>query len=779
MAERRDKGDASAPRKRALQRVYGSVETLSLRYRALEALVKGLFPQENIQDTNVLFNIAAARNISMPANDDFTPANIFANSGQRSLSSPQEQPRQQTQPPSQLHLQALPTPQTVIESVRSIETSSPASTLKGSQHNPFSEIRQPSRQTEELIPTRHGVPHYFGPSSSFRLATTIRGLVARCKAVSGSDFPVFRGSASSQSPATIRPASANPSDEEYAVPSTRRLLSPPQGLRGRKRSRLQMEESDDQWDANGKAASNTIADLLPSRSLADALVSAYFDHVHIYLPLFHRSMFQFRLEATFRRRTELLKDCTDIGWLICLALVFSFGCQQLHDHDPEQAHILRLKYLGFAKTYFRQLFVSTSLANIQAFILLNVHHHIIGQKSTSWLLIGLAARMAITMGMHRDGLNAEFDPIERNTRRQVWWSIYTFEKILCSILGRPTVIDDSEMSMRIPDAPMIEQRNMSAEFMSYAFALVQMSYKIRQRAYFGSDTAEERSPTLAVATTLLCECDKFYATIPNHLSVDFSPVATEQRTRNLLLHVYYYYTRCIVSRDFLIHKVERNIAYLEKQSPPFSEDWNTTLALSEDCVESAHQSLRCILAGSNTGMMIYSWLDLFFIFHPVLIVCADFLARPRDLRDSSRDMERKEMVQAMLAHVSGMKKLSPTYTILSRIAMQFASMTGVYDEKILSREASSQAHDPSVEPPLEMGDDDQSSDHIAISDVQEDWFASAASNLGLDFFDLNQNIGTVPSAAQATQHACPQPYDPKTAEVDDWTAKTLKGMHTM
>ncbi|KAH7078396.1 fungal-specific transcription factor domain-containing protein [Paraphoma chrysanthemicola] len=817
MSDRRDKAEASAPRKRALvscdrcklrrarcirdnpdepcadcklsgvqcesklprkQRVYGSVETLSVRYRALESLVKGLFPQENTQDTNVIFKIAAARGISMPANDDFTPADIFNTSSQRSPALQAPAP-QQTLPP-QSHLPILPSPQTIMESVRPDSTSSPASTSKGTHENPFSEVLQPSRQTEELIPTRHGVPHYFGPSSSFRLATTIRGLVARCKTIQGLDFPVYRGPDSSHSDAasrnfaSVHPSNTNLSDEEYTVPLPRRALSPSYGPRGLKRSRLQMEESDNQWDANGSAESSTIADLLPSRPLADALTSAYFDRVHVYLALFHRSMFQYKLEATFQRKTELLKDCTDVGWLICLAMVFSFGCQQLQDHDPDQAHILRLKYLGFVKSYFRKLFLTTSLHNVQAFVLLNLHHHMIGQKSTSWLLIGLAARMAITMGMHRDGLNAEFDPIERNTRRQVWFSIYIFEKILCSILGRPTVIDDSEMAMKIPDPLMMEQKNMSVEFMSCAFVLMQMSYKVRQRAYFDEDTGEERSPSVPVAVSLLRECDRFFPTLPPQHAADFSPLPPERRSLALLLHMYYYHVRCIVSRDFLIQKVERNISYMEQQSPPFSEDWDTTLALSEDCVESAYQSLRCILAGTNLGMMWYSFLDLFFLFHSVMIVCADFLARPRQQRDSPKDVERKEMVQAMLAYVHGLTKLAPTYTILNRIATQFASMTGVYDESTATRESSGQAYDPSTGPPSDAGDDPN---HINISDVQEDWFASATTNLGLDFFDLGQVASSGPTAAHDATYT--QYQKSTTSEVDDWTTSTLRGMHTM
>jgi proline utilization trans-activator len=388
--------ESKLPRK---QRVYGSVETLSMRYRALESLVKGLFPHENVQDTNTIFKLAAARNISMPASDDYAPANIFSDSSQGSVNLQEEQ--NQGPPHSVLHAerQRRPSLQTGHHLAQSADTSLPASTSKHNQHNPFSEVQQPSQQPEELIQTRHGVPHYFGPSSSFRLATTIRALVARCKAIQ--DIPEFRRFDSTRADAIIRTSiplpstSTNPSDEEYTAPNLRDPHPPSRGTK--KRSRSVMEEASGQWEhVNSSLNLNTIADLLPPRSLADAFVSAYFDYVHIYLPLFHRGMFQFRLETTYSQTAEPLKECQDIGWLICLALIFSFGCQQLQEHDPEQAHILRLKYVGFAKTYFRKLITSTSLVNVQALVLLNLHHHSVGQKSSSWLLIGLGARMVGT-----------------------------------------------------------------------------------------------------------------------------------------------------------------------------------------------------------------------------------------------------------------------------------------------------------------------------------------------------------------------------------------------
>ena len=394
--------ESKLPRK---QRVYGSVETLSLRYRALEALVKGLFPQENTQDVNVLYQIAASRNINMPASNDFAPADIFSSSSSsqqtpsQTLHQQQQEPQQSPQMLQTFQPTPPPPPKAMDDPSLAVEATFNMSPSKGrSQQNALSGWSQPSRLTEELIPMRHGVPHYFGPSSSFRIATTIRALVARYKAVSEAESLLYRtpgsyhSDSASRSGKSYRHSSTNPSDEEDSAFFSRASSVQERGERNQ--SSAHSDDLEDEWEHHdGGPNLRIIGDLLPSRSLADALVSAYFDHVHVYLPLFHRSMFQFRLEATYSQKSEPLKDCTDIGWLVALALVFSFGCRQLHEHDPEGAHKLRMKYLRFAKTYFQQLLTTTCLVNVQALVLLNVHHHTVGEKSSSWLLIGLAARM--------------------------------------------------------------------------------------------------------------------------------------------------------------------------------------------------------------------------------------------------------------------------------------------------------------------------------------------------------------------------------------------------
>lgn len=383
------------------------------------------------------------------------------------------------------------------------------------------------------------------------------------------------------------------------------------------------------------------------------------------------------------------------------------------------------------------------------------------------------------MGMHRDASNQEFEFVERNIRRQVWWTIYIFEKTLCSVLGRPTAIDDREMSLHMPEFQTFGQPSISGDSASLCFDLVRLSYSIRQRAYFDQTSAEERSPTPAVAKALLRELDAFIATVPPNMSLDCYPLTSEHRSMVLLLHIYYYHTRCMVTRDFLVQKIESSLSFLENEMFTDSDDWRTTLALAEDCVESVHKSLQCIRAGIELGIIGYSWLDFYYVFHSIMIVCADFLARPKGQAESTKDTERKTTVRAVLDQIRDMQTLAPTYKTLSRIALQFANITEVAADR-KSPTPTDTPHDALLEPVAPAASDAGVEHVMQLADLGEDWFTNATADLGLDFFDLGHVTNPVAFAAMPDPPSgAEQTIETANTDVEDWTSKTLKGLHTI
>ncbi|KAF2738406.1 hypothetical protein EJ04DRAFT_587032 [Polyplosphaeria fusca] len=732
--------ESKLPRK---QRVYGSVETLSLRFRALEALVKGLFPTEDLRDTTTLFKIAAARKIAMPAYDDVTPrpTEIFDDKhlqGQDYGLAPSGPSLQTTRSGTFTH---LPTP--------SINR----------YHNPFVDP-PPPQPVERLIPTLHGVPHYFGASSSFKLAIKIRDLVSRCKVIP--EAKLLQRQSSSLQEDVVSDGNSKTTEPSRSTQTIEQIVEPDpdnDDSHSRKRSRADFEAVGDSY-GDGNYDNDTIADFLPSRSVADAMISAYFEQPHLVIPVFHRSIFQYRYEATWQQtqadRLDPLRENEETAWLCCLALIFAFGAQALEKHDPTTARVLQKKYLGFVRTYFRSLITTASLTNVQALVLLQ------------------PARMAISMGMHREGTNAEFDPIERNTRRLVWWSLYSFEKLLCIMLGRPSCIEDVEVSTKTPDD--------STEFPSGVFdrglEITKLGYQIRRKAYFASNSPEHCKPTPLVAQMLLSELDDWKASLPAHFQLDAS-VPPRQKRSIFLLHTFYYYMRTLVTRSFLIEKVEDNICRLEHRPPPPGK-LDEVRSLSEDCIASAHRSLQCLNKSAEMGHLNgVSWLDVFYVFHGVLIVCADFLARPKEQVESPEDTERKASVRSILQSTQ-VTKLAPTYNILSQIAVQFATITGAIKEHSFGNSVVELRNViPPIPQPMQPTPFAEAGSVIENSGASTEWHENVSANVPWDFFDISLPNSSVAMANYPAYSGAFVEAVEGVSEVDGWTAKSLRGTRPM
>lgn len=202
-------------------------------------------------------------------------------------------------------------------------------------------------------------------------------------------------------------------------------------------------------------------------------------------------------------------------------------------------------------------------------------------------------------------------------------------------------------------------------------------------------------------------------------------------------------------------------------------------ALSEDCIVSAVKSLQCLSIVAELGSMNgASWFDIFYVFHAVLLICADFLARPADQIDSTQDLQRKDLVRTILRSV-GAIKLAPTYNILSQIAFQFATITGATDEPYPSRRTTAESSmvPPTPQPPSYSGDGmPRGIIEVANPEHDHDWYETEAANVPWwDFFDIANHGG---GAAANEHHYTAYSVDPGPAacEVDDWTARALRGM---
>lgn len=70
--------------------------------------------------------------------------------------------------------------------------------------------------------------------------------------------------------------------------------------------------------------------------------------------------------------------------------------------------------------------------------------------SRSWQANGRAARLAVSLGLNLRVDSSQMDPMSKETRGRIWWSIVALEHALLSMTGRPSCIDYQVISVQPP-----------------------------------------------------------------------------------------------------------------------------------------------------------------------------------------------------------------------------------------------------------------------------------------------------------------------------------------
>jgi len=159
---------------------------------------------------------------------------------------------------------------------------------------------------------------------------------------------------------------------------------------------------------------------LPPKPVADRLMGQYFHYVHHHYPIFHWPAFTAEYEALYQTG-DLETVPPQWGALLCCI----FGCGALYTLDGDgiadgKGFITNATVLysfwddEFTMDHARTVFL------ISLFLLeLNL-------RSAAWVWLGAAVRIAQDLTLHVE--TGAWPPVERETRRRLWYCIYTMDR---------------------------------------------------------------------------------------------------------------------------------------------------------------------------------------------------------------------------------------------------------------------------------------------------------------------------------------------------------------
>ena len=248
----------------------------------------------------------------------------------------------------------------------------------------------------------------------------------------------------------------------------------------------------------------------PSKELGLKLVRLYFEHANPQIPILHRPEFMAMFDKVYSSPVEARSPRESY----MLNIVFAIGAgiivgkdtdknkdsssaaasgsprsqkrRKLADeqHQPEEYHssaIVHLEnFLSASSAIDRPFEINGALEELQAILLLAGFALLRPVAPGLWYIIGVAVRLAIDMGLHQEdetsivgqasvgeSTDSNGDAADdhlssspskekgrreyaRDFRRRLWWCVYSFDRLVCTCVGRPFGITDEAVTTEFP-----------------------------------------------------------------------------------------------------------------------------------------------------------------------------------------------------------------------------------------------------------------------------------------------------------------------------------------
>ncbi|KAJ9134315.1 C6 zinc finger domain containing protein [Pleurostoma richardsiae] len=418
--------------------------------------------------------------------------------------------------------------------------------------------------------------------------------------------------------------------------------------------------------ATGRLRSSVSPDILePSSRLAQSwlsrevlgrLMDSYFTVYHQTYPFVH--------EATFRAQFhEVIPRPQKRSWQMLLYAILAIGAWCLNEDQGEIEDDLYHHALSFGED--ESMFESANLTFVQALVLLSNLSQKRDKPNTGSNFLGLAVRMALSLGLHRELPDWDINLLQREMRRRVWWGLFIFDSGASTTFGRPILLPGPEAMdvkpvLNIGDDLLTARTSVlpgeSTGPTLYSGVKTQSDFHLHSN-YISNSLLSASGIATQDALTMNTSLDSWSDTIPPYFLPNRPPETDDQpylfaRSR---LWWRFWNLKIILFRHLLLRQaVARNRSPITLTS---------NHPLDEQAIYIAIDAAQCTITSINSYLetaeltRLASWYSVFFLFHASLVVVLAILGdtgspdlpRWRSDIDTVRNILRSVLAKNQLA----------------------------------------------------------------------------------------------------------------------------------
>lgn len=209
-----------------------------------------------------------------------------------------------------------------------------------------------------------------------------------------------------------------------------------------------------------------------------------------------------------------------------------------------------------------------------------IHHR-------AWVLVGTALRLALASGFHVYSQSLHTNPHRQQVVVQTWWSLHNLECLLSTIIGRPSMIQDYQVTTPLPSdvaRNWVSHESHYTMRMHYPDAQVRIAMitqEVLSKLYTKRRAARSWAQMHAIITSMMSELDE-WATEAVQQEDEELQSTSKHELRRSMLRKQYYRTKILITRPSL-HRIERCTEAGTEDFDLFDQE------AAEACITTAHE----------------------------------------------------------------------------------------------------------------------------------------------------------------------------------------------
>ncbi|WYZ38597.1 hypothetical protein EsH8_III_000511 [Colletotrichum jinshuiense] len=194
---------------------------------------------------------------------------------------------------------------------------------------------------------------------------------------------------------------------------------------------------------------------LPALPLQNALLQAYVEYVHPYMPLLE--LYDFL--AVINAQDGL---CGQISLFLYQAVMFAatafVDMKVLREAGYPTRKAARKAFFQKTRLLYDFDYESDRLVLVQALLLMTYWYETPDDQKDTWHWMGVAISLAHTIGLHRDPAATSMPIQKQKLWKRIWWSCFMRDRLIALGMRRPTRIKDEDF-----DVPMLQEADFELE----------------------------------------------------------------------------------------------------------------------------------------------------------------------------------------------------------------------------------------------------------------------------------------------------------------------------